>query len=91
MGNTTTLTFKTPEALINGLVPILVTLGRSEPEVYIDIFPKDVQWSWKNSELTDKTENVRQDLKIWLPWPDQSNGHSTVAYGDGHTITVTLT
>lgn len=93
MGNTT-LNFETTEALINGLVPILVKLGESQEYVYMDIFPEDVQWSWHNSELEEENEENRglimRNLEF-LPWPDTSNGHSTVAYGDGHTITVTLT
>ena len=100
MSQTQTQTFNTPEALINGLVPILVTLGKSNPYVYMDIFFNggDVQWSWHQSELEEENEENRglimRNLEF-LPWPDTSNGHSTVVYGegdgDGHTITVTLT
>ena len=95
MGNTT-LNFDTPEALIKRLLSILETLGKSNPYVYMDIFFNggDVQWSWHNSELEEENKENRglimRNLE-WLPWPDQSNGHSSVVFGDGHTITVTLT
>jgi hypothetical protein len=95
MGNPT-LTFKTPKALINGLVPILVTLGKANPYVYMDIFPEDVQLNWHSHELSeDARENLRQYLETWLPWPNpKRHGGGTVTIGEGHRrhiITVTLT
>ena len=92
MGNTTLLNFDTPEALIEALISTLLTLGKSQPRVYMDIFPEDAQWSYDLSELTeDSMTKITEELREWLPWPDQSNGHSSVVFGDGHTITVTLT
>ena len=91
MSQTQTQTFNTPEALIEALISTLLTLGKSQLRVYMDIFPADVQWIWNNSELEEENRGLIMRNLEFLPWPDTSNGHSTVAYGDGHTITVTLT
>lgn len=93
MSQTQTQTFNTQEALIEALLSTLLKLGKFQQRVYMDIFPADVQWSWHNSELEEENEENRGRIMRnleWLPWPDQSNGHSSVVVG-GNTITVTLT
>jgi hypothetical protein len=92
MSQTQTQTFNTQEDLIEALLSTLLTLGKSQ--VYINIISDNDQdgAQWSYDHLTeDSMETIREEFREWLPWPKKSNGHSTVAYGDGHTITVTLT
>ncbi len=94
MGNPT-LQFETPESLIEELFKILRSLVTPDQVVYMNIISDDdrdgFQWNYNPSELTeDNREIIMNQLTDWLPWPDQSNGHSSVVVDDNH-IKLTLT